>query len=84
MKTTADEFRKKPHDVYRAADQGDTVTINHDRYRDKVFELTARGREPLKKAIGDGDSLICQDGAHKGIVWRYVKEHPLREGEDGK
>ena len=57
MKTTADEFRKKPHDVYRAADQGDTVTINHDRYRDKVFELTARGREPLKKAIGDGDSL---------------------------
>lgn len=48
MKTTADEFRKKPHDVYRAADRGETVVINHDRYRDKVFELRSRDREPFK------------------------------------
>ena len=47
MKTTADKFRKKPHDIYAEAAKGETVTINHDRYRDQVFELTARSREPL-------------------------------------
>jgi hypothetical protein len=47
MKTTADEFRKKPQEVYRAADKGDEVVINHDRYRDRVFVLTARERRPL-------------------------------------
>ena len=49
-KVNAEEFRKRPRDVYEAADKGETVTINHDRYR-KVFELTARDREPLKMEV---------------------------------
>ncbi len=44
MKTTAKEFNSKPESAYRAADKGETVTINHDRYKDVVFELTARER----------------------------------------
>jgi len=48
-KVNAEEFRKRPRDVYEAADSGETVLINHDRYR-KVFELTARDREPLKES----------------------------------
>ena len=47
MNVTADEFRKKPQDVYRSADKGENVIINHDRYKDKVFELKARDRQPL-------------------------------------
>jgi hypothetical protein len=44
VKTTANKFRKKPHEVYAEAAKGETVTINHDRYRNQVFELTARDR----------------------------------------
>lgn len=51
MKTTAGKFRKKPHDVYAEAAKGETVTINHDRYRDQVFELIARERMPLVAPI---------------------------------
>ena len=50
MKTTADEFRKKPAEAYRKADKGEVIVINHDRYPDKVFELSSRGRGmPLDK-----------------------------------
>lgn len=56
MKTTADQFNKKPQDVYRAADKGETVTINHDRYKDKVFELTARDRMPLRESNEDREN----------------------------
>ncbi len=41
---TADEFGQKPQQVYREADKGNKVTINHSRYPDIVFELTARPR----------------------------------------
>jgi len=51
-KVNAEEFRKRPRDVYEAANSGETVLINHDRYR-KVFELTARDREPLKDTVID-------------------------------
>jgi len=44
MKITAEKLAKKPAQAYREADKGNTVTINHDRYPDKVFELTARER----------------------------------------
>ena len=44
MKTTAAEFKRNPQKHYRAADNGEIVTINHDRYRDVVFELIARER----------------------------------------
>jgi hypothetical protein len=50
MKTTANDFRKKPAEAYRKADKGETVVINHDRYPDQVFELTARKREALYSA----------------------------------
>ena len=64
MKTTADKFRKKPHDVYAEAARGETITINHDRYRDCVFELTARSRAHMVRhelgAEGQ-DYLIGED-----------------------
>jgi TfoX/Sxy family transcriptional regulator of competence genes len=44
MKITAEKLAKQPAQAYREADKGNTVTINHDRYPDKVFELTARER----------------------------------------
>jgi len=44
---TAKQFNKNPASVYRAADKGDVVRLNHDRYPDKIFELTARDRAPL-------------------------------------
>jgi len=47
MKITAETLAKKPAQAYREADKGNTVTINHDRYPDKVFELTARERRPI-------------------------------------
>ena len=48
MKITATEMQIEPGKVYRATDKGEKVTINHDRYPDKVFELTARERKPLQ------------------------------------
>jgi len=48
MKITAESLAKKPAQAYRAADKGETVVINHDRYPDKVFELTARERRAFK------------------------------------
>ncbi len=49
MKTTAANFKKNPQKHYRAADLGETVTINHDRYPDKIFEMIARDRNPLNQ-----------------------------------
>lgn len=46
--TTAEAFNKKPKPIYRAADQGKEVVINHNGYDDKVFVLTARDRQPLE------------------------------------
>jgi hypothetical protein len=51
MKTTAANFKKNPQKHYRAADLGETVTINHDRYPDKIFEMIARDRNPLNQKI---------------------------------
>lgn len=47
MILTAKEMHNSPAQAYREADKGETVVINHDRYPDKVFELTARDRMPL-------------------------------------
>ena len=63
MKTTAHEFRKKPYDVYLEASKGNTVTINHDRHKNIVFELTARDREPLK----NGDAGVISVKFKGGI-----------------
>ena len=41
---TAEEFSNKPQQIYREADKGNAVTINHSRYPDVVFEITARPR----------------------------------------
>lgn len=49
MILTAREMNKYPAQAYREADKGEKVVINHDRYPDKVFELTARDRSPLKE-----------------------------------
>ena len=53
MKTTAAKFKQNPQKHYRAADLGETVTINHDRYPDKIFEMTARDRNPLRQEMED-------------------------------
>lgn len=67
MKTTANEFRKKPHDAYAEAARGETVTINHDRYRDKVFELTARDRAHIIRFESEEDQFTPLDfGMDKG------------------
>jgi len=47
MILTAKDMHNSPAQAYREADKGETVVINHDRYPDKVFELTARERKPL-------------------------------------
>lgn len=47
MILTAKDMHNSPAQAYREADKGETVVINHDRYPDKVFELTARDRNPL-------------------------------------
>lgn len=47
MNLTAKDMHNSPAQAYREADKGNTVTINHDRYPDKVFELTARERRTL-------------------------------------
>lgn len=49
MILTAKEMHNSPAQAYREADKGEKVVINHDRYPDKVFELTARERSPLKE-----------------------------------
>ena len=45
MKTyQAEEFNKNPSEAYREADLNGRVRINHNHYRDKIFELIARPR----------------------------------------
>lgn len=54
MKTvTAEEFNKKPAPVYREVDKNGSVLINHDRYPDKIFTLSARERNPIKEEVHD-------------------------------
>lgn len=55
MKITAQELARTPASVYRSADKGDVVVINHDRYPDRVFELKARDRNPLPKFPNSDD-----------------------------
>ena len=60
MKITAETLAKKPAQAYREADKGNTVTINNDRYPDKVFELTARERRTsTEKCYVDPTSSIA-------------------------
>ena len=56
MKTTAEEFRKRPHDVYEAASQGEEVVIKHDRHRKIDFVLTSRDR--MHDALIKGAELM--------------------------
>lgn len=48
---TATQFNKDPAQFYRAAYDGETVTISHDHYGQGLFELTyrKRGFKPDKK-----------------------------------
>lgn len=57
IKITAKEFHERPKSVYRAADKGERVIINHDRYEDIVFEIIARERRtclPEHEVDNDG------------------------------
>ncbi len=73
MKITAESLAKKPAAAYRAADKGETVVINHDRYPDKVFELTARERRAFK-----GVECIITDNAIECFT-----ETPINPGFNG-
>lgn len=69
---TAEEFSNKPQQIYREADKGSTVTINHSRYPDVIFEITARPR----RVNLDGNKLVeVGDGCFTGEgVAAYIKE----------
>lgn len=64
MDTTAHKFKKNPNCVYRHADLGGVVTIEHSHYPDKVFELTARERrsqlvvDGLQEIVGICDKAL--------------------------
>jgi len=56
MRLTANEFNKKPLQAYRTADRGEEVTINHDRYPDKVFKLRAEDKQTARdENLGGGE-----------------------------
>lgn len=44
MKITSKDFNRSPAHVYRAADKGATVEIEHKHYPDKRFVLTAEDK----------------------------------------
>lgn len=52
MNITATEMQHSPAKAYREAEKGGTVTINHDRHPEVVFELTARERNNGKQKDG--------------------------------
>lgn len=47
-KFTAKEMHNAPGPVFRAADKDGKVIINHDHYKDIVFEITTRERGEKK------------------------------------
>ena len=49
MKVKAEEFRANPARVYRAADKGADVEIEHSHYKDMVFTLTAKEKSDAVK-----------------------------------
>jgi len=57
VKTTAEKFRQKPHDVYEQASQGEVV-IKHDRYRKIDFILTSRPRMSVRSLDKDFDHIF--------------------------
>lgn len=75
---TAEEFSNKPALIYREADKGSTVTINHSRYPDVIFELTARPR----RVNLEGDKLVqTSDGCYTGEgVASFAKD--LEDGRE--
>ena len=41
---TAEQFNKKPGDVFRYVDRHGAAQINHANYPDKIFTITARDK----------------------------------------
>lgn len=84
MKTTAAGFKQKPHDIYQAASKGETVIINHDRYRDVVFELVARprgseteseeGRKYLGMSEEDAQAIFNKPLSNEGGNRTWIKQ----------
>jgi hypothetical protein len=68
---TAEEFSNRPLQVYREADKGNKVTINHSRYPDVIFELTAR---PRRANLGDEELVNVGNDCYTGEgVAEYAK-----------
>ncbi len=55
MIITAKEMHHAPAKAYREAYKEGKVTINHDRYPDKVFELTARDRRSAEETENESE-----------------------------
>lgn len=66
MKTPAEKFRQNPAPVYRAADKGESVVIEHNHYKDKLFLLTAVD----KTVDGDTQPLMSTEEARR---WNNFK-----------
>lgn len=84
MILTAKDMHNSPAQAYREADKGETVIINHDRYPDKVFELTARERRHPQLNLSDDVDCGMIDLDPKG---RELAAHFLKcydEKEEGK
>lgn len=82
---TATQFNKDPAQFYRAAYDGETVTISHDHYGQGLFELTyrKRGFKPEKEQLTDEqkNALIMEmtgfiRGANTGIDFRLIEGAP--------
>jgi hypothetical protein len=71
MILTAKDMHNSPAQAYREADKGETVIINHDRYPDKVFELTARERKPLFEGITSNPKVRKLQDAQSDLA-RYL------------
>ena len=72
MKTfTANEFRRNPRQVYRAADVEGSVKINHSDYPDKVFIIEGRARGEgviLEESIISSEEVIAAQKEMNGMA----------------
>lgn len=79
---TANQFNKVPAPAYRAAYDGETVTISHDHYGQGLFELTyrKRGFKPEKEQLTDEqkNALIMEmtRGSNDHLKFHFPEDLP--------
>jgi hypothetical protein len=78
---TAEEFNKKPQEAYRQADKGEPVKINHNRYPDVIFELSARERGIDSSLSKEIDAPIGSDPLSRSKA-RLMSSDMVKEVDD--